>query len=52
MKQIIKNRDRKQNLIFVSITTKEKETAAKEIKKMIRRWNRLFGKFDYEIIIR
>lgn len=52
MKQIIKNRNRNQNLIVVSIATQEKETAAKEIKKTIRRWNRLFGKFDYEIIIR
>ena len=51
MKQI-KSRNQKQNLIVVSITTKEKETAEKEIKKAVRRWNRLFGKFDYEIIIR
>lgn len=46
----IKSHKRK-NLIVISVTTGEKDLAEKEIKKTIRKWNRLFGKFEYEIVI-
>ena len=50
----IQNR-RNKNLVVVSVQIKDKKQikeVKREIRKTILKWNRLYGKFDYEIIIR